>query len=73
VNLLAMMAIPHIHRLKKVNLSRATVKETDLEEFANRDWPNHPAELILPRGGELHDLRSRITLLFSDWVSFAQW
>lgn len=73
VRLLEVMAIPHIRRLRYLDLERATVSESDLEAFAEGDWPNHPGELILPRGGELHDLRDGIILPFGDWVRFPSW
>jgi uncharacterized protein (TIGR02996 family) len=73
VDLLAVMQLPHVARLRLLDIEYAEISETDTEAFAETDWPAHPKQLVLPRCEELPELRSRILERFKDWVRFGRW
>jgi uncharacterized protein (TIGR02996 family) len=68
VDLLAVMGVPLLRRLECLNLNEAKVRETDVEEFLIRDWPNRPKRLEIPRAAAPGDLRDRVLAKFGEWV-----
>jgi uncharacterized protein (TIGR02996 family) len=72
VNLVAILQLPGIARLRYLNLSNATIRGSDLEAFIERDWPTHPWKMRLPESVS-PDNQSRISTRFASWIFFGQW
>jgi uncharacterized protein (TIGR02996 family) len=72
VNLVAIMRHSRACRLHSLDLTQTSIQTSDLEMFAETDWPNHPTRLYLPERAP-DELWQRVSSRFGTWAWFQRW